>query len=307
MDISVVIPVYGCPGALKELHDRLVKVFSEMHKTYEIILVNDHCPKNSIDVIREICEINQNTIGLDLSRNFGQQRAIMAGLDYSSGDNVIVMDCDLQDKPEDIPQMMKKLEEGYDIVFARNTNAKKLKFTSRVFYKVYAKAANIKYDNRLSNFSVAKRVVVESLCSMREVYRAYTGYIRWLGFKTGYVDVVRDNRKEGKSGYSFKKRLKLAMDILIAQSDLPIKTILLFGIFVTISSILVEIGFLIRSIIINEFYCLITPSIFASIFLGIGTLLVSVGVIGEYISRVFNQVKNRPLYVVREKINDKNK
>ena len=306
MDISVVIPVYGCPGALKELHDRLKNTFEKMNKSYEIILVNDHCPKNSIAVIEEICKLDSNTIGIDLSRNFGQQRAILAGLDNCSGDYVVVMDCDLQDRPEAIEDMYKKLEEGgFDVVFARSVNTKK-KLTSKLFYYTFSKVAKMPYDPNLSNFSVAKRVVIENLCKMREMYRAYTSYILWMGFKVGYYDLQRDERKEGKSGYNFKKRLKIASQILLSQTNLPIKAIANSGIAISFLAFLTQIVLSITFGLLKMCSTLLYSSIFCCMFFCLGVLLTSVGIVGAYVSKTYNETKERPLYIIRDTFN-KNK
>ena len=165
MDISVVVPVYGCIGAVKELYERLTATVSSITDSYEIIFVNDACPQGSWSVIAEIAEQDPKFIGIDLSRNFGQAKAITAGLDYASGDHVVVMDCDLQDPPEEIPRLYAKAKEGYDIVFARRTNRKdsgiKL-FFSRFFYWTYEKLSGFKYDPTTCNFTVCTKAVTDS-------------------------------------------------------------------------------------------------------------------------------------------------
>ena len=197
--VSVVIPIYGCKGALIELYERLVKSLEQITNKYEIILVNDNCPQNSWEIIEQITDKDKNVIGIELSRNFGQMKAILAGLDYSTGDYVVVMDCDLQDKPEEIINLYKKINEGYDIVLAKRKERKDgfLKiFVSKMFYKVYSSAIGQKYDPELCNFSISTRNVINNYCKMREEHRAFVMYLQWMGFKQTSIEVEHDKRKE---------------------------------------------------------------------------------------------------------------
>lgn len=307
MDISVVIPVYGCKAALKPLHERLTKTLKTITESYEIILVDDYCPQGSWKVIEDICEQDQKVVGIKMARNFGQIKAITAGLDYSSGQRVVVMDCDLQDRPEEIINLYNKSLEGYDVVFARRKNRKDgfLKvLISKMFYKVYSFATDGNYDPALCNFSIVSRQVVDSYCSMRELHRAYVIYIKWLGFKQTAIDVQHEDRFEGKSSYNFKKRIQMAFDILTSQSDKLLKLTAKFGFFVTLVALLVIIY-----LIINHFISDVTigwTSIIAVQFLIGGLIIMVIGLIGIYIGNIFMQVKERPLYVT-EKILNKEK
>ena len=276
--VSVVIPIYGCKGALIELYERLVKSLEQITNKYEIILVNDNCPQNSWEIIEQITDKDKNVIGIELSRNFGQMKAILAGLDYSTGDYVVVMDCDLQDKPEEIINLYKKINEGYDIVLAKRKERKDgfLKiFVSKMFYKVYSSAIGQKYDPELCNFSISTRNVINNYCKMREEHRAFVMYLQWMGFKQTSIEVEHDKRKEGKSSYNFKKRIKMALDILLSQSDKFLKIIVSFGL---IMSILSFIGII----------CLMG-----------GIITFVVGIVGLYVGNIFMQVKERPLYIIR--------
>ena len=192
MDISVVIPVYGCRAALTELYRRLVESVSKITNEFEIILVNDNCPQNSWEVIEELCANDKRVKGIELSRNFGQMRAILAGLDYAVGEWIVVMDCDLQDRPEEIVRLYEKAMEGYDVVFARRKerrdNPIKV-FLANQFYKVYRFATEGNYDGAVCNFSIVKKNVIANYCRMREQHRGYVMYIRWLGFRQTIIDV----------------------------------------------------------------------------------------------------------------------
>lgn len=304
MDISVVIPVYGCRAALEELYQRLTATLSAMTDRYEIVLVNDFCPQNSWEVIEDICRRDPKVKGLELSRNFGQIYAITAGLDHCSGDWVVVMDCDLQDRPEEIPNLYRKAQEGYDVVFARRAHRKDspLKvLVSKTFYSICSFATDTRFDPAICNFSISRRSVVDAYCSMRETHRAFVTYIKWLGFRQTAVDVEHDPRKEGKSSYNFKKRWRMASEILTSQSDKILKFTVKIGFVITLISLIAAIVLVIR-------YCVTsilpgwTSLIVVQCLLG-GMTILSVGLVGIYVGNIFMQVKNRPLYVVRTLLN----
>lgn len=308
MDISVVIPVYGCKKALPELYLRLTKTLQSLTEVYEIIFVNDGCPQNSWEEIEKLCATDQKIIGIELSRNFGQLKATAAGLDYSSGDWVVVMDCDLQDRPEEIINLYKKAQKGYDAVFARRRvrqdSASKI-WVSKCFYKFYSLATGVKYDPALCNFSISSRKVIDNYCRMRELHRAFIMYIIWMGFRTATLDVDHNERYEGASGYNLKKRIAMAMDILTSQSDKLLKFTAAGGMMIAAISFLYVI-----IIFIRYFYMRIQPgysSIIASIFLMGGLTIMAIGVVGIYVGNIFMEVKHRPLYIIRNVLNETKK
>lgn len=308
MDISVVVPVYGCRAALPELHRRLVESLRTIAEDFEIILVNDACPQNSWEVIEEICKEDKRVKGIELSRNFGQIMAITAGLDASKGDWVVVMDCDLQDRPEEIPNLYRKAQEGYDVVFARRAHRKDsfLKvLVSKIFYKIYSFASDGHYDPAICNFSISKRVVIDNYCKMREMHRAFVIYVKWLGFKQTAIDVEHDQRFEGKSSYNMKKRFKMAGEILTSQSDKLLKFTMGFGFLMSIISALVIIG-----LVIYYFTGHVAAgwtSIVATNCLIGGIIITVIGLVGIYVGNIFMQSKQRPLYVVRQMLNEEKK
>lgn len=304
MDISVVVPVYGCKGALWELYERLVSSVSQISEKFEIILVNDSCPQNSWEVIEQICAQDTRVKGIEMARNFGQIKAITAGLDYSSGDWVVVMDCDLQDRPEEIINLYNKAQEGFDVVFARRKERKDsfLKvFVSNIFYKIYSFAADTEYDPALCNFSISKRVVIDNYCKMRELHRAFVIYVKWLGFKQTAIDVEHNERKEGKSSYDMKKRMKMAGEILTSQSDKFLKFTVGLGFVMTFVSFLV-ILYLTINYFITDVAAGWTSIIATNCLIG-GIIIMVIGLVGIYVGNIFMQTKNRPLYVVRQIIN----
>lgn len=306
MKISVVIPMYGCRAAVEELHKRLTNTVSQITDDYEIIMVNDSCPQNSWEVIEKLCEADVHVKGIELARNFGQMRAILAGLDYSTGDWVVVMDCDLQDRPEEIIRLYDKAQEGYDVVFARRAKRKDSAmkvFVANLFYKVYEWATDGNYDGAICNFSIVKRNVVDCYCGMREQHRSYCMYLKWLGFRHAVVDVEHNERFEGKSSYNFKKRMNMAFDILTSQSDKILKATVTLGLFMALLAFIVIIG-----LVINYFVGNVSTgwtSIIAVLFLIGGIIITVIGIVGIYVGNIFMQVKNRPLYVVRQILNDK--
>lgn len=305
MDISVIVPVYGCRAALPELHRRLCESLSEIVETFEIILVDDCCPQNSWEEIQKLCEKDKRVVGMHLSRNFGQIRAITAGLDKCCGDWVVVMDCDLQDRPESIIELYQKAQEGYDVVFARREGRKDTfitKMLSRLFYKIYDYFTDGTFDSSICNFSISKRKVIDSYCKMREHNRAFTMFIRWLGFKQIAIDLQADERFEGSSSYNLRKKIKLALEIITSQSNKPLLFSVKAGFLIALIAAIYILYLVLRSVVYGDLL-IGWASIIASIYLMGGILLCAVGVVGLYVGNIFDETKNRPLYVVSECLN----
>lgn len=307
MDISVVIPVYGCPSALCELHKRLTETLNQITSEYEIILVNDACPKNSWKIIKELCEKDSKVKGINLSRNFGQVHATNAGLDASAGDMVVLMDCDLQDRPEGILQLYNELNNGYDVVFARRKDRKDSGITimfSRLFYYTYNKFVDGFYDGGIGNFCIAKRKVVDEYCAISENNKSYTTVLCWMGYESSIVDIAGDERYEGKSSYNFRKKLDLAIDMLTSQSNKPLKLCIRLGLLIALLSIVYLTIRVIMYFVSGDIPMGWTSTIASIFFMG-GTQLMFLGVVGIYIGNIFNEVKGRPEYLVSEKLNFK--
>lgn len=307
MYISVVIPCYGCRAAIKELCNRLLLTLESITDSYEIILVDDACPQNSWDEIMSVCAESPKIKGVRLSRNFGQINAITAGLENSCGDWVVVMDCDLQDRPEYIIDMLNKARnEDLDVVFAKRNNRKDshiTKFLSKMFYKVYSYFTDGNYDPSICNFSISRRRVIEQYCKMSEHNRAYTIFIKWLGFKQSTIDIEGDARFEGKSSYSFRKKLKMASNIILAQSTKPLKISIIIGMVISLISFIAIIYLIIAYFINNGHTTIGWTSIIATQLLMGGLILTSIGIVGLYIGNIFDEVKNRQIYIIDKKIN----
>ena len=220
--ISVVVPVYGCGKCLNKLYTRLKKTLSTFTEEFEIILINDASPDESWQTILKLAEEDNRVKGINLSRNFGQHKAITAGLEYAKGDWVVVMDCDLQDQPEEILKLYNKAQEGFDIVFGRRTERKDTflkKLGSKVFYKIYDYFTESKIDNSTANFSIISKKVVVRLNQLREQNRMYPLFVNWIGFKKTEIDIEHALREEGKSSYTLSKLINLAIDSIVSQSN----------------------------------------------------------------------------------------
>lgn len=305
MDISVVIPVYGCRAALPELHRRLCESLEQIVDTFEIILVDDCCPQNSWEEIKKLCEKDKRVVGMHMSRNFGQIKAITAGLDKSRGDWIVVMDCDLQDRPESIIELYNKAQEGYDVVFAKRegrVDSAITKFLSRSFYKVYDYFTDGTFDSSICNFSISKRKVIDAYCRMREQNRAYTMFIRWLGFNQTAINLKADARYEGESSYNMKKKLKMAFEIITSQSNKPLMISVKAGFAIAVIALIYIIYVIVRALVVGDTLAG-WPSLIGSVYLMGGILLCALGVVGIYVGNIFNETKNRPIYVISECIN----
>jgi len=302
MKISVVSPIYKAEPFLSELVDRLVNTLSQLSPNYEIILVNDASPDDSWKNIKNIAKTNNKVIGLNLSRNFGQHYAITAGLDHVSGDWVVVMDCDLQDQPEEILKLYAKSQEGYDVVLARRAVRKDTflkKLFSKLFYKTLSYLTGTEQDDAVANFGIYNRNVINTIVGLRESIRYFPTMVRWVGFNTTSIDIDHAERAEGDSSYNFKRLLNLAIDIILAYSDKPIRLTIKFGFAISAFSILLALYYLIQWLS-GGTTVLGYTSLIISLWLLFGITISTLGVIGLYVGKTFEGVKNRPIYIISE-------
>ena len=305
MELSIVSPVYHGEKMLNELVQRIHAAIKELTDDYEIILVNDCSPDLSWQKITEICSHDKKVKGINLSGNFGQPYAITAGLSYAAGEYVAVIDCDLQNKPEDLPAMYRKAKEGYDIVSARrvvreDTFLKRL--SSATFHKVYDFLSGFKTDKAVAEFGIYSRKVVKVYCSIPEYSRSFVELVHTLGFKKTTVDVLHDHRLEGESSYNLYRLLKLSYDSIISNSNRPLHLAVSLGLIMSVISFLMAVYN-----IFAKFYGLnevvgYTSTIFSIWFVG-GLLLFMMGILGLYIGKIFDQVKGRPVFIVSETLN----
>jgi len=305
MKISVVSPVYMAENLIEELSSRLQTSLSMITDEYEIILVEDGSKDLSWIKIMDLAKSNKKIKGIKLSRNFGQHNAITCGLSVAKGEWVILIDCDLQDKPEEIPTLYSKAIEGYDIVFAQRENRKDSFFkkqSSKLFYKVFSYMTDTKQDSSIANFGIYNKKVVESVLSMNEYFRYFPIMIQWVGFNSTKIKVQHSARFEGKSTYNFSKLLKLALNNIISYSDKPLKLIVKFGLMISILSFLIGSWYFYKSltgqIIVMGFSSIIITTSFFS-----GIIILTLGLVGIYTGKVFEESKHRPNYLIDKKIN----
>lgn len=306
MTISVVIPVYGCRRALSELYQRLTDTLRKITGEYEIILVDDCCPQGSWEDITKLCAKDHKVMGIRLSRNFGQHRAIRAGLDKARGDWIVIMDCDLQDRPEDIITLKVKADEGYDVVIKKRTNRKEsfaTLFFSRLFYKIYNYFTDGAYDSELCNYCIITRKVANEILRFGEQNTDVIFVIKWLGFTQTSVELENEERFEGRSSYSFKKKLKLAMDLISEYSNKPLVLSVKLGFIISGLAFAFIVYVIIRDLLFDGFDAG-WASLIASVYLMGGVILSAIGIAGIYIGNVFNETKARPLYVIQEILNE---
>ncbi len=307
IDISVVVPVYACPGALGELCDRLKKTILQITTNYEIILVNDACPMGSWDKIKEICSLEPRIKGISLSRNFGQIYATNAGLDLCRGEWVVLMDCDLQDPPESIIPLYQKAMEGFDIVYARRNDRKDnfiTKILSKTFYRIYNYITGSQYDSSIGNLNIVNKKVVDVYCKMKQRDKSYAVVLPQMGFRQTAIDIFSEKRKEGKSSYSFIKKLKLAVTMIVSQSNKPLILSMNIGLSISVLAFLFLIYQVIQYFLIDEIPSGWT-SLIVSVYFMSGLILAAIGLVGIYIGNIFNEAKGRPPYIIQEILNNK--
>ena len=298
--ISVVIPVYRAEACLEELYRRLRAVLEPISPDFEIVLVEDCGGDRSWQLIRELARRDSRIKGIQFSRNFGQHYGITAGLDHCDGDWVVVMDCDLQDRPEEIPRLYAKAQEGFDVVFARRgkrSDPPLKRVASWLFYRLFSWLADIDYDGRSGNFCVISRKVVANFRGMREQLRFFGALTNWMGFPTAYVDVQHAERYAGDSTYTFGKLWKLAAGAVVAYSDKPLRLSIRIGFILAACAVLYGIYILARALLYGSAVTGWASLIVSIYFIG-GIIIGILGIIGIYLGKAFDETKKRPLYII---------
>ncbi len=300
-EVSIVIPVYEEEQNLPLLYERLTRVMHETEPDYEVVLVDDGSRDRSVEIMHGLASHDSRVVVVELSRNFGHQVAISAGLDYARGDGVIIMDADLQDPPEVLPQFIAKWREGHAVVYAIREQRKEgwlKRLLYSLFYRALQRIANIDIPLDAGDFCIMDRRVVETLNGMPERNRFVRGIRSWVGLDQVGLAYERQARYAGRAKYSYRRLVYLALDGLISFSFVPLRMITILGFIVSAMSILLAIGYTIQKLTFG-----LTPPGFATtvvaIFFLAGIQLITIGVIGEYVGRIFEEVKRRPLYVVR--------
>ena len=302
---SIVVPIHNEELNVNELTNRLMAVMSKVGETFEILIIDDGSQDNTWKILLEIGEVEKRLKAIRLSRNFGQHHAITAGLNICKGDWVVVMDGDLQDRPEVIPQLIDESIKGFDVVFVNRTNRPEkmyYRILQRIFYFTLKKLSGIKFNHSQANFSIINRKVVNYFNKFPEQARFYGSTIKWLGFKQSSVSADHGTRFGGRPAYTLKSRIKLASDVILTFSEKPLVMSIKVGFIMAIASLSI-FAWVVTSKIIWGYKILGWASLIASVFLSSGIIIFVLGILGIYIGRIFNEVKNRPLYVVDEHLN----
>ncbi|MEL5996305.1 glycosyltransferase family 2 protein [Hymenobacter segetis] len=292
-------PVYRADTLVAQLVSRIKAAVEPLGRSFEIILVDDRSPDNSWEAILEQTK-DERVRGFRLSRNFGQHRAITAGLEQARGEWIIVMDCDLQDQPEEIPGLYQEALKGYDLVFARRVERQDSwlkRLGSRTFYQVLSYLTETKQDPAIANFGIYHRKVIDAVLSMRESIRYFPTMVRWVGFRSGGLAVEHAERSEGTSSYNLRRLINLALDIILAYSDKPLRLTVKLGLAISAAAFGFVLITLARYLLGHSW----EPgyiSLIVSIWFFAGLLLSVLGVVGLYIGKTFEQAKNRPIFLI---------
>ncbi|MDO9540728.1 MAG: glycosyltransferase family 2 protein, partial [Kiritimatiellia bacterium] len=305
-ELSVIIPVYNSADIFPELYQRLKVVLDELVTRSEIVAVVDGCADRSFDVISNFSVRDPRVKVIDLSRNFGHQAAVSAGLTYASGNLVAIMDDDLEDPPEQLKALKTKLDEGYDVVYGIRKNRRRSyihRLLFAAFYRVFGWLADIRIPNDVGDFCLMRRVVVDALNRLPESNRYLRGLRAWVGFRQTGIPYDRASRFANKSGYSFRKYFALASDAIFAFSYKPLRIMSSFGLILAVVSLVWG-----AKMILTRFINPSAPSVpgwlslWVSIFFFSGVQLLCMGILGQYLLRIYDEVKQRPEFIVRRSV-----
>lgn len=300
--LSVIIPIYNEEGNIPSLFERLNSVISNIDVEKEFVFVNDGSRDNSISLIKQLADKHPFVKYIDFSRNFGHQVAVSAGLDKSSGDAVVIIDADLQDPPELINDLYQKLNTGFDVVYAKRRARKGesflKKFTAKLFYRILSSITSVSIPLDTGDFRIMSRQVVDIVKNMPEKEKFLRGQISWVGFDQTFVEYDRDERAVGETGYTYRKMIRFALDGITSFSNFPLKFATGAGFVVSGFSFFMIVYALYSRYILKIYEPGWTSLMLAVTFIG-GIQLICIGIIGEYISRMSANIRNRPLYVIK--------
>lgn len=305
--ISILIPTYNEQEVLKPLYDRLTKLADNNHQyDFEFLFVNDGSRDKTLDIIKGYTADDNRVAYVSLSRNFGKEIAMAAGLDNITGDATVIIDADLQDPPELIPKMIKYWEKGYDDVYAKRNSREGetwfKKTSSSMFYRILQKSTNIPIQIDTGDFRLLDRHCVEALRQIRESQRYTKGMFSWIGYKKKEITYDRDPRAAGQTKWNYRKLFNFAIDGITSFTTAPLRISSILGFVVSLTAFVFIIVIIVKTALFGEAVAGY-PSLMAVIlFLG-GLQLLSLGIIGEYIGRIFNETKKRPLYFIQESHN----
>ena len=305
---SIVAPCYNEEKSLPELYRRIKEVMDQTGEPWELVLINDGSADRTAELMRELHAADARVHYIDFARNFGHQIAVTAGMDYAQGDAVVLIDADLQDPPELILEMIEKWKEGYQVVYAVRSERKGESWfklvTAKVFYRLIFRITEVKIPLDTGDFRLMDRKVVEAIKQMKERHRFIRGMTSWVGFKQTGVSYVREERFAGETKYPFRKMFKFAMNAITGFSYLPLQLATYLGFTIATLSGVGAIGVVIARLFgdpDNQPFFGQATTLVMVLFLG-GVQLISLGIIGEYLGRIYDEVKGRPMYVVNEAV-----
>jgi polyisoprenyl-phosphate glycosyltransferase len=305
VEISVVVPLYGCRDGLRALHRRTTEALRGLAISFEIVLVDDCDNAGSWEVAAELARTDTAVKAYRLSRNFGQHAAITAGLAQCIGQWAIVMDCDLQDPPENIPELYRKALEGNDIVLARRKKKRHSLFrraAARLYFRLMNVLAAARFDGEFGSFSIISRKVIDAFLRFQDRDRHYLFILNWLGFRTATIEYKHAERHSGSSSYGFRHLIRLALDGMFFQTTVLLRWIVYVGFWVSLAGFLL-VAYYLYMYLAYSIYPGFTSLAMLILLIG-GFIIMSTGVAGLYIGKVFDQVKGRPLYVIDQAIVD---
>lgn len=302
--LSIIIPIFNEEGNINLLYDRVKKVAEGISPSHEMVFINDGSRDRSIELIKQLSQKDASVKFINFARNFGHQIAVSAGLDHCSGERIVIIDADLQDPPELIVDMNNKMNEGFEVVYAKRRSREGegffKKWTAKWFYRTLKKITSVNIPVDTGDFRIMDRKIVEVLKKMPEQHKFLRGQISWVGFNQTYIEYDRAERNSGETGYTYRKMIRFALDGITAFSTTPLKFATALGFFVSIAAFVVSLYVLFAKFVKNDTVPGWTSLMLVVLFLG-GVQLICIGIIGEYISRLSTDVKQRPLYVIREK------
>jgi len=301
--LSIVVPAYNEAPVLSEFHKRLSAVINKLLIKAEIVYVNDGSTDGTLELLHQLKKDDDRAAIIDLSRNFGKEIALTAGLDHAHGDAVIVIDADLQDPPELIPELMKHWQEGYDVVYAQRTardgETALKKLSAYLFYRVMQRTGRVKIPPDTGDYRLLSRRALEALSKLREQHRFMKGLFAWIGFPQKAVPYERDSRFAGETKWNYWALWNFALEGITSSTTSPLKAATYLGLATAFGAFIYGIYVILKTLIFGDPVPGYPSLMVVILFLG-GVQLVSIGIIGEYLGRMFNESKNRPLYFIRE-------
>ena len=302
--VSILIPFYNEQDVLPSLFERLqLLIDSNDNYQWEVMLINDGSTDNSLCLVKQMRLRDKRFRYIDLSRNFGKEIAMLAGFDNVTGDCMVIMDADLQHPPEVIPQMQKLWEEGYDDIYGKRNDRGNEPWLRRklslLYYKLLQRTTNVSILQNVGDFRLLDRICIDALCSMRESQRYTKGMFQWIGFKKKEFTFEQDDRVAGDTKWSYFKLFNLAIEGITSHTTSPLKIATVMGLVVSLCAFIYMLFVLIKAIAVGDPVAGYPTIMVVMLFLG-GVQLLSLGIIGEYIGRIFNETKNRPAYFIRE-------